>query len=95
MADESLEWLVQTVSRGMADDLNFQKRLRKRKYYDQLLRSGDGVDIHAHGLEYILGAAIGSLCNHVRKVRALASKTCDHAIRASTSESKTLSPSLM
>lgn len=88
MPDDVLEWLVQTVSRGMADDLNFQKRLRKRKYYDQLLLSGDGADIHAHGLEYILGAAIGSLCNHVRKVGVLASKTCYHAIRASTSDSK-------
>jgi hypothetical protein len=48
-----------------------------------------------HGLEYILGAAIGSLCNHLRKVRLLAKKTCDHAIRASTSRSKTLPQSLM
>jgi hypothetical protein len=48
-----------------------------------------------HGLEYILGAAIGSLCNHLRKVRLLAKKTCDHAIRASTSGRKTSPQSLM
>ena len=51
-----------------SDGLNPLRKSCKRKHYYQQQRPGDDGDSHDHSLEYILGSAIGSLCNHLRKV---------------------------